>query len=196
MKPYALKNFSENYIKDANIPQIGVNVWTKCSNIKDEYFADYEIKNGVLENGDDFVNVWLEEVDTVCIDPCAIEYCMGSDFDEWIFDDFVRHIIKPFDYYLVCSYKCTWDGASGYKIAESINDALYRNYDCSQYYCGGSQGGKSIVIKEYHHDVPMGHRTVIIGLTEKEHEKLSHWDINFETVFKFADEKSKSIIEI
>lgn len=196
MKPYALKNFSKEYLKDENIQNVGTNVWTNCSNIKKEYWSDYEIEDGVSINGDDFVDVWLDEVDTVCIDPCEIEYCMGSDFDEWMFKDFINSLIKSADHYLVCAYNSNWLKQTGYKIADSIEDAFYRSYDCHQYYRGGSSGGKSIVITEYHHDVPMGHSTIIIGLTEKEYEKLSHWDCDFETIIKFADKHSDSIIEI
>lgn len=195
MKPYALK-FYRDGIKDTNIQDVGTDVWTNCSNIKKEYWNDYEIEDGVLKNGDDFVNVWLEEVNKICVDPCDIEYCMGSWFDEYVFSDFINELIKPFEHYLVCAYNSNWLKQTGYKIADSIEDAFYRSYDCSQYYRGGSSGGKSIVITEYHHDCPMGHSTMIIGLTNKEYEKLSHWDCDFETVIKFADEKSKSIIEI
>ena len=197
MKPYALKNFSKEYLKDENIQDVGVNVWTNCSNIKKEYWSDFEInEDGYTEYGDDFVNVWLDEVDTVCIDPCEIEYCMGSDFDEWMFNDFITQLMKSFDGYLVCAYGSDWRGRTGYKIVDDIKDAFYRSYDVSQYYRGGSSGGKSICITEYHHDCPMGHSTMIIGLTEKEYEKLSHWDCDFETVIKFADKHSDSIIEI
>lgn len=197
MKPYALKNFSKEYVEKANIQQIGVNVWTKCSNIEKEYWSDFEInEDGYTEWGDDFVNVWLDEVDTVCIDPCEIEYCMGSDFDEWEFKDFINSLIKSADYYLVCAYNSNWLKQTGYKIVDSIEDAFYRSYDVSQYYRGGSSGGKSIVITEYHHDVPMGHSTIIIGLTNKEYDRLNHWDVDFETVLEFANRKSKSIIEI
>ena len=195
MKPYALKNFSKEYLKDENIQDVGVNVWTDCSNIKKEYWGDYEInEDGYTEFGDDFVNIWLDEVDTVCIDPCKIDYCMGSDFDEWMFKDFINSLMKFADYYLVCAYNSNWLRQTGYKIVDDVEDAFRRNYDVSQYYRGGSSGGKSIMISEFHHDCPMGHSTMIIGLTEKEFNKLDNSD--FETVIKFADKHSDSIIEI
>lgn len=195
MKPYALKNCSKEYLKDENIQNVGVDVWTKCSNIKKEYWGDYEInENGYTEFGDDFVSMWLNEVNEVCVDPCDIEYCMGSWFDKYEFLDFINDLIKPFEHYLVCAYNSNWLKQTGYKIVDSIEDAFYRSYDVSQYYSGGSSGGKSIVITEYHHDVPMGHLTMIIGLTDKEFDKLDNSD--FETVVKFADEKMESIIEI
>lgn len=197
MKPYALKNFSKEYVKGANIQQIGVNVWTSCSNIEKEYWSDFQInEDGCTEYGDDFVDVWLDEVDTVCIDPCEIEYCMGSDFDEWMFKDFINSLMKSAEHYLVCAYNSNWLRQTGYKIVDDIEDAFMRSYNVSQYYRGGSSGGKSIMISEFHHDCPMGHSTMIIGLTEKEYEKLSYWDCDFETVIKFADKHSDSIIEI
>lgn len=192
MKPYALK-FYRDGIKNTNIQDVGTNVWTNCSNIKKEYWSDYEIEDGVLKNGDDFIDVWLEEVDEICVDPCDID-CMGSWFDEYVFSDFINGLIKPFEHYLVCAYNSNWLKQTGYKIVDSLEDAFNRSYDVSQYYSGGSSGGKSIVITEYHHDVPMGHSTMIIGLTDKEFDKLDNSD--FETVIKFADEKMESIIEI
>jgi hypothetical protein len=104
-------------------------------------------------------------------------------------------LIKPYDHYLVCAYHCRWDGVSGYKITDSLEDALYRDYDYHQYFIGGSRGGKTILLSESSHDVPMGHSVVVIGLTDKEYEKLSYWDVDFETVIKFADENSKKIID-
>ena len=37
MKPYALKYFDTDYLKDADITKIGMYVWTPYSNIKDEF---------------------------------------------------------------------------------------------------------------------------------------------------------------
>ena len=195
MKPYALKNYSERALKH-NIQDIGVNVWTDILNIKEEYRDDFSMEYAVEEDDSMLVNIWLTDVEEMCIDSSEIEYCMGSDFDKYVFKDFIEYIIKPFKHYLVCAYNSNWLKQTGYKIADSIEDAFYRDYNVSQYYRGGSSGGKSICITEYHHDVPMGHSTMIIGLTNKEYEKLSYWDCDFETVIKFADEKSKSIIEI
>ena len=53
--------------------------------------------------------------------------------------------------------------------------------------------GKILKIREYSHDVPTGHDTIIIGLTDTEYEKLVY--SNFESVIKFAQEKSKNVID-
>lgn len=192
MKPYALKNFSEGYIKDKNIQQIGCYVWTPYLNIKSEYRDDFEIWDDEEYAS---VSVPYTDINELLDDPFNYDD-MDSDFDEYEYEDFISELIKKAEHYLVCAYACTWNRRTGYKIVDELKDAFYRDYDCHQCYNGGSQGGKSICITEYSHDVPMGYRTMIIGLTNKEYEKLSYWDVDFNTVIKFADEHSKKIIEI
>lgn len=189
---YANKNFSSDFLKRINIPEYGEYVWTPYLNIKECYRCEFD----VIDEEDESVPVWVIDIDEYCKDPYDYDYCMGGYFDEFLYDDLVCNLIKEYNHYLVCAYSCTWNGADGYKIADDIKDALIRDYDCSQYFVGGSRGGKSIVIREHSHDVPMGHSTIIIGLTDKEYEKLSHWNVDFKTVFEFANRKSKSIIEI
>lgn len=193
MKPYALKNFSEQYIKDKNINDVGCYVWTPYLNIKSKYRDDFEIYDDEEYAS---VSVPYTDINELLDDPFNYEWCMGSDFDEYEYEDFISELIKKAEHYLVCAYACTWDRRTGYKIVDELKDAFYRDYDCHQCYNGGSQGGKSICITEYSHDAPMGYRTMIIGLTNKEYEKLSYWDVDFNTVIKFADEHSKKIIEI
>ena len=193
MEIYATKYYNADWLKNLNIMDYASYVWTPYLNIKSEYRNDFYIYDD-----EEYASVCLKyiDVDEYLDDPFNYEWCMGSDFDEWEYRDFISQLIKPYNHYLVCAYHCTWDGASGYKIADSIEDALYRDYDCSQYFNGGSRGGKSMMLCEHSHDVPMGHRVVVIGLTDKEYEKLSYWDVDFNTVIKFADEHSKKIIEI
>lgn len=193
MKTYATKYFNAEYLKDTNICDVGVYVWTPYLNIKDEFKNDFDIFD---DEEDAYVSLDLISVDEILNDPTEIEYNIGSDFDEWEYDSFIENLIKPFNHYIVCAYHCTWDRRSGYKIVDELKDAFYRDYDCHQYYGGGSIGGKSILIYEYSHDAPMGYSTMIIGLTDKEYDKLSYWNVDFETVFKFADEHSEKIIEI
>lgn len=193
MKPYALKNFSERYVKDKNINDVGRYVWTPYLNIKSEYRDDFEIYD---DEECASVSVSYTDINELLDDPFNYEWCMGSDFDEYEYEDFISELIKKAEHYLVCAYACTWDKRTGYKIVDELKDAFYRDYDCHQYYVGGSNGGKSICITEYSHDAPMGYMTLIIGLTNKEYEKLSYWDIDFNTIIKFADEHSKKIIEI
>ena len=193
MKPYALKNFSERFVKDTNIQDVGSYVWTPYLNIKSEYRDDFEIYDD-----EEYASVSIPyiEKDELLDDPLNYEWCMGSDFDHWEYYDFISQLIKTTNHYLVCAYKCDWRGRTGYKFVDTLEDAFARDYDCHQYYSGGSQGGKSIRITEYSHDVPMGHSTMIIGLTDKEYEKLSYWNVDFETIIEFANRNSEKIIEI
>lgn len=193
MKIYATRYMSPEFIKKVNIPKYGEYVWTPYLNIKEEYRNKYDIVDPEEYAS---VTVWVCDLDEYCDDPYNYEYCMGDFRDEYMYNDFISELIKPYNHYLVCAYGCRWDGASGYKIADSLKEALSRSYDYHQYFVGGSRGGKSIVLCEYSHDVPMGHRVMVIGLTDKEYEKLSYWDVDFKTVFDFAERNSKSIIEI
>lgn len=193
MKIYATKYHDADWLKNINIPEYGDYVWTPYLNIKEKYRSEYDI-----DDSEEYahVTVWVCDLLEYCDDPCNYEYCMGDFRDECMYDDLISSLIKPYDHYLVCAYGCRWDGASGYKIADSLEDALCRDYDYHQYFNGGSRGGKSMMLCEYSHDVPMGHRVMVIGLTNKEYERLSYWDIDFKTVFDFAERNSKLIIEI
>ena len=193
MKIYATRYMSPEFVKKVNIPEYGEYVWTPYLNIKEKYRNEFYINEDEEYAS---VPVWVCDIDEYLDDPYNYEYCMGSFRDEYMYKDFISELIKPYNHYLVCAYHCRWDGASGYKIADSLEDALSRDYDYHQYFMGGSRGGKTILLSESSHDVPMGHRVVIIGLTNKEYEKLSYWDVDFKTVFDFAERNSKSIIEI
>ena len=192
MKAYALKNRSSDYLKNTNINDVGCYVWTPYLNIKSEYRDDFEIYDDEEYAS---VSVPYTDLDELLDDPFNYEWCMGSDFCDWEYDDYISELIKDANHYLVCAYGCDWRGRTGYKFVDKLKDAFYREYDCHQYYSGGSQGGKSIEIIEYSHDVPMGHRTMIIALTDREYDRLTLCE-NFETIINFADRISKSIIEI
>lgn len=106
-----------------------------------------------------------------------------QDINPWDFENnFIKDIYNTF---LVFSYKCTWNGGNGYKIADNFIDCFYRSYDCSQYLKRITPKNKAILIDEYHHDAPAGHDTIIIGLTEKEAERLQN--ASFNNVQKFAN---------
>lgn len=203
MKTYAEKYFNKEYLKNNNIQDVGVIVWTPFSNIKKEFQNEIcdsicrDIEYYLNDNEDEYVDIYLDDVDYYCEDNTNYEYCIGSDFDELMFKDYINSIIKSYNHYLVCAYHSNWLGQTGYKIADEIEDCFSRSYDCSQYVSGSSKGGKSLLITEYSHDVPMGHSTVIIGLTDKEFEKIDYEDRwgDFENIINFADRKSESIIE-
>lgn len=129
----------------------------------------------------------LREID---IQEVGNEY--DYEFNEDEFLDFMEQFLKEYDHYLVVAYSSNWRGQTGYRFTDNIIDTVYRNYDVTQNIIGGTNSRKSLLIKEYHHDVPMGHETIIVGLTEKEYEKLDC--SSFEDIIEFADTKRDKII--
>lgn len=117
----------------------------------------------------------------------------GYEFSEDELLGFMEQFLKEYDHYLVVAYNSNWRGQTGYRFTDNIIDTVYRNYDVTQNIIGGTNSKKSLLIKEYHHDVPMGHETIIIGLTEKEYEKLDYSSV--EDIIKFADTKRDKIIK-
>ena len=116
----------------------------------------------------------------------------GYGFSKDEFLDFMEQFLKEYDHYLVVAYSSNWRGQTGYRFTDNIIDTVYRNYDVTQNIIGGTNSKKSLLIMEYHHDVPMGHETIIVGLTEKEYEKLDYY--SFEDIIEFADTKRDKII--
>lgn len=193
MKPYAMRYITNaDELKNTNIKDVGSYVWTPYLNIKSEYRDDFEIWDD-----EEYANVEVPyiHINELLNDPLNYDWNMGAWFDEFEYGDYLGSLIKFANHYLVCAYSCTWDRRTGYKFVDELEDAFYRDYDCTQYYSGGSRGGKAITINEYSHDVPMGHTTMIIALTDKEYDRLTLCE-NFDTVIKFASKFSDSIIEI
>ena len=116
----------------------------------------------------------------------------GYGFSKDEFLDFMEQFLKEYDHYLVVAYSSNWRGQPGYRFTDNMIDTVYRNYDVTQNIIGGTNSRKSLLIMEYHHDVPMGHETIIIGLTDKEYEKLDY--SSFEDIIDFADTKRDKII--
>lgn len=114
-----------------------------------------------------------------------------ADFDEIQYKDYIHELVKKAEHYLVFLPNSTWNGASGCGIVNSLEDAFYRDYDCSQYVKAVSKGNKAVLLKEYHHDVPMGHHVVIVALTDREYNKLE--DSNFYKMQDFALNYLKSL---
>lgn len=114
------------------------------------------------------------------------------EFDEYYFLDFMEQFLKEYDHYLVVAYSSNWREQTGYRFTDNIIDTVYRNYDVTQNIIGGTNSRKSLLIMEYHHDVPMGHETIIIGLTDKEYEKLDY--SSFEDIIDFADTQKDKVI--
>lgn len=100
------------------------------------------------------------------------------------YEEELHYILKDYEHYLTFAFNCTWNNASGYKIYNDILGAFGRDYDYTQELISVSKGNKSCLLKEYHHDKPLGHNVVIVGLTEQEYNKLVN--TSFEEIEKFA----------
>jgi hypothetical protein len=85
---------------------------------------------------------------------------------------------KQYNHYLVILFNSTWTNASGYKFFDDYMKCFYRDYDSTMYIFGSSRNGKYLELFEYHHDKPMGHSSIIIGLTDTEYNKLSKKSID------------------
>lgn len=142
-----------------------------------------------MENIRNFKGYNVKDLMKIDIQEVGNEY--DYEFSEDEFLDFMEQFLKEYDHYLVVAYSSNWRGQTGYRFTDNIIDTVYRKYDVTQNIIGGTNSRKSLLIKEYHHDVPMGHETIIIGLTEKEYEKLNY--SSFEDIIEFADTKRDKI---
>ena len=175
---YLSKRFNMDSLKRINIQKVGVYYRTYIDNIKEEYRDEYS------DFDSDSVQVNEHDLDKHLIDMSEAEY---YDTDMFEIKSFVNELLKNYKHYLVVALHSRWNGASGYIVADNKIDCFYRDYDCSQYVLGGSKGGKYLYIKEYHHDVPMGHNTLIMGLTDRDYVKVDNMTI--EDIIKFAENK-------
>lgn len=111
----------------------------------------------------------------------------GCEYDRYELGMVMRELVKEAPHYLIMAHGCRWNGASGYKITDSIEDALHRSYEVTISPLRVSAGGKCLVCREASHDVPMGSETSIIALSEREYEFLDHWNTAWEAVANFAE---------
>ena len=168
MKTYVEKNFGKDYLKQMNIQEVGVyyNVPIKdiYENKRNEF--DYENLNDnvLLDKISIDSGYYVENFDN-------IEYDYT---DEVEIEDTIMQLMNynKYNHYLVVLFNSTWNNASGYKFFDKYDECFYRDYDNSMYVIGSSRSGKYLELREYHHDKPMGHNSIIIGLTDTEFEKL------------------------
>lgn len=168
MKTYVEKNFGKDYLKQMNIQEVGVyyNIPIKdiYENKRNEF--DYEdLNDSVLLNKISIDSgYYVENFDN-------IEYDYT---DEVEIEDTIMQLMNynKYNHYLVVLFNSTWNNASGYKFFDKYDECFYRDYDNSMYVIGSSKSGKYLELREYHHDKPMGHNSIIIGLTDTEFEKL------------------------
>ena len=168
MKTYVEKNFGKDYLKQMNIQEVGVYYNVPIKDI-------YEDKRNEFDYED--LN------DSVLLDKISIDsgyYVENFDnieydyTDEVEIEDTIMQLMNynKYNHYLVVLFNSTWNNASGYKFFDKYDECFYRDYDNSMYVIGSSRSGKYLELKEYHHDKPMGHNSIIIGLTDTEFEKL------------------------
>lgn len=175
MKSYMEKEFNKEYLKKIDIQQLGTYYTVPIKDIFKEKRAEFDYED--LEN------------DTILLDRCSIdsgEYVENYDnveydyTDEWEIDDILSNLMnyKKYNHYLVVLFNSHWTGASGYKIFDDYMKCFYRDYDCTMKLVSGSVKGKFLELRESHHDCPTGHTSIIVGLTEKEYEKLDNMSID------------------
>lgn len=168
MKTYVEKNFGKDYLKQMNIQEVGVYYNVPIKDI-------YEDKRNEFDYED--LN------DSVLLDKISIDsgyYVENFDNIEYDYTDEVEieetimqlMNYNKYNHYLVVLFNSTWNNASGYKFFDKYDECFYRDYDNSMYVIGSSRSGKYLELREYHHDKPMGHNSIVIGLTDTEFEKL------------------------
>ena len=156
MKNKDIENMKDISIEDMFV-LVGVDISNISQKIKDEYGLD-----------DDIQMLWRSDVDKLIADG-ELDYSDiiygDTDFDDVGYEEFLHELVKDANHYLVYLPHSTWRG-SGYsycRIVNSLREAFYRGYDCTQYIRGISKGNKAVLLKEHHHDVPTGHHALIIA---------------------------------
>ena len=188
MRTYIDRNFEREYLKRVDLQQVGVYYSVPIRDIFEEKRAEFDYED--LEN------------DTILLDRYSIdsgEYVENYDnieydyTDEIEIDDYFKQLMnyKKYNHYLVVLFNSRWTGASGYKIFDDYMECFYRDYDNTMYVKGSSRSGKYLKLREYHHDKPMGHDSIIIGLTDREYEKLDNMNID-----KIIDFGAESLFKV
>ena len=162
------RNFVE-YATNMDIQKVGMEYFVRSGSLVPSELRE---RFDVQEDEDDVcIPLDWETYEELLFD-YGIDY-EGCEFNEDEFDYFASQVIRPSDHYLVYAKGARWTGADGYKFADSFRDAVSRSYDCTQYITGVSKRGKALRISESHHDVPQGHTTYIVALTDQEYRRFS-----------------------
>lgn len=190
-----MKNKDIENMKDISIEDMFVLVGVDTSNIsqkiKDEYGLDDEIQM-----------LWRSDIDKLIADG-ELDYSDiiygDTDFDDIGYEEFLHELVKDANHYLVYLPHSNWRGSSCCGIVNSLRQAFYRGYDCTQYIRGVSKGNKAVLLKECHHDVPTGHHALIIALTEKEYNSLENTNFNkmqdFALKYMYLENNKKELLK-
>lgn len=152
--------------------------------INEEIREEIEQSWGKLDADCTEITMTLNDIDDFEIPSDVVDYD-SFDFDEEELQYILEDLIGNHPHYLVFASNCTWNGVSGYKFCTNIIDTCARNYDISLTL--KEKGTNAILCTEYSHDVPTGSPTYIIGLSNKEYNKLENAD--FSEVENFAKSK-------
>lgn len=168
MKTYVDNYFSRGFFKHQDLQKIGVYYNVPIKNIKEDKINEFEYDEDtdyILLDANS-LDEYLDSYDDVSYEYTDEDECFGVSYDLMNY--------KKYNHFLVVAFNSTWNGASGYKLCDNYIDCFYRSYDCCMYVVGSSKSGKYLELRESHHDVPCGHTTIIIGLTDKEYEKIEN----------------------
>jgi hypothetical protein len=189
MKTYVDRFFSRDFLKNTDLQQVGVYYDVPIENIKKEKLGEFDYDDdtsyilldaNTIYNGD-----YVDDFD-------GVEYSYTDDIE--IDDTFSYLMNKKYNKYLVVAFNCTWSGASGYSLKEDYIDCFVRNYDSTMYVTGSSKNGKYLKLRESHHDVPCGHTTIVVGLTDKEYEKLEDKDVDY--IINYGKDCLNKVVEL
>lgn len=172
---YMIKNKDiKRYFGKSSIEEMFTFVHVNVDKLTDERKMEWGLDEycSTITLADAYMLVNNKELDYSDID---YDY---SDWDDYGYKDFIHELVKNAEHYLVYLPNSTWSGNSGCGIVNSLEDAFYRGYDCTQYVRAVSKGNKALLLREHHHDVPMGHHALIIALTEKEYNALENADFD------------------
>ena len=173
--------------KDIDLQQVGTYYSVPIKDIFEEKRKEFD-----FENLDDYILLNKYSIDSgeyvENYNNINYEYTDELEID-YYFHQLMNY--KKYNHYLVVLFNSRWNGASGYKIFNNYMYCFCRDYDNTMYVKGSSKMGKYLKLREYHHDNPMGHDSIIIGLTDREYEKLDN--MNIEQIIDFA---TKSLLKV
>lgn len=184
------KNLQKEYYSKYDFQEMFTRVDVKAENLPQSVKDDF-----LVEEGQEYICCYLDEAlemeEKKYIEYSDINY-EWSDWDDLAYKDFIAQLVKNSNHYMVYLPHSTWRGATGCGFTDDLKDAFYRGYDCSQYVKAVTKGNKACLLRESHHDVPMGHYVVIIALTDKEYEHYNN--SSFEECIKFAENYLDNLI--
>lgn len=189
MKTYIERNYSKN-IKECDLEKMATYYDIPIRDIKEnkrdevgyESLDDIVSIDGVTLSNSEYVE-----------DTSNAEFC---EFDKSQFEDIIHNLMNWQKYYafLIIGFNSNWRGQTGYKIVGDYNDIFFRDYEVSFYATGSNSTGKYLKLKEYSHDVPTGHTTLVIGLVKKEYDRIKKME--FDQIIKFGEKCLERVIDI